>query len=186
MSHHVRRAGWALGALLAWLVMGAGGCATQEAAVGGGGSPAGIWRGGSAYEPGGDPYRDLGVRYVLTLIPLGDDRFAAIWEGSYVTPPGYARMTQYCGELVGRGGGRYECVGMAYFNTSAVFPPDTLPQVWAIHGEALMKDRDTLQITYDVFDVYDWKSAPFVDAPLFKPVPTPIVEIYRRFTVTSP
>ena len=161
-----------------------GGCVTGPASAAGA-TPAGTWRGGSAYEAGGDPYNDLGVRYVCTITPIGSDRYNALWEGSYVTPPDYARMTQYSGELVKQDDGTYECVGMAYFNTSDTFPPETLPQVWVIHGEMEMPDSNTVRFTWDTFDAYDWHSEPFVDPPLFQPAATPIVEVYKRFTVSG-
>ena len=145
-------------------------------------SPAGTWRGGSSYDPAGDPYDDLGVRYVMTIVPIERGRFSVLWEGSYVIPPDYARMTQYSGELVKQSDGRYECIGMAYFNTSTTFPPDSLPQVWVIHGYMEELDCNTVKCTYDTFNVYDWHSEPYVDPPLFQPAEVPIVEIYKRFT----
>lgn len=163
-----------------------GGCATDSAARSGGPcSPAGTWRGGSSLDPAGDPYDDLGVRYVLTVVPIEDGRFSVLWEGSYVTPPGYARMTQYSGELVRKSDGQYECIGMAYFNTSSTFPPDSLPQVWVIHGYMEELDCDKVKFTWDTFNVYDWHSEPFVDAPLFQPAELPIVEIYKRFSMPT-
>jgi hypothetical protein len=70
---------------------------------------------------------------------------------------------------------------MAYFNSSSDFPPDSLPQVWVIHGKLEVPDCNTLEFTWDLFNVYDWHSKPFVDAPLMQPAATPIVEVYRRF-----
>lgn len=185
MKHGIRRTTGAAVLALAGLALLAAGCATASGAARGGADDpiAGTWRGGSSYAPGGDPFKDLGVRYVLTLMPLGGGRYGALWEGSYVLPPGYARMTQYSGEFARRDEGVYECVGMALFNSSAAFPPDALPQVWAIHGKAELVDKDTLKVTYDAFEAQEWKATPFVDPPLFKPVPTPIVEVYKRFTV---
>ncbi len=160
----------------------AGGCATNSASnTDESCTPAGTWRGGSAYDPDGDPYEDLGVRYVCSIVPIGNGRFSAIWEGSYVTPPDYARMTQYCGEIVRKSDGGYEGIGMAYFNTSSTFPPESLPEVWVIHGDLEMPDCDTLKFTWDTFAAFDWQSEPFVDDPLFEPVPTPIIEVYKRF-----
>ncbi len=177
MNRKVRGTGLAALVVLALV---AAGCAGGPEVLGESGVLAGTWRGGSAYEPGGNPETDLGVRYLLSLTPLGGGRFGATWEGSYVLPEGYARMTRYSGELAKRADGSYEVLGIAFFNTSAVFPPDTLPQVWAIHGTAELLGDGRLRITYDGFEVHDWKSRPFVDPPLFRPVPTPIVEIYRR------
>ncbi len=148
-------------------------------------APAGTWRGGSSYDPAGDPYDDLGVRYVMTVVPIERGRFSVLWEGSYVTPPEYARMTQYSGELVKKSGGGYKCIGMAYFNKSSVFPPDSLPQVWIVRGYMEVLDCDTVKVTWDTFDVFDWHSEPFVDPPLFQPAPTPIVEIYKRFSMPA-
>ena len=147
--------------------------------------PVGTWRGGSSYDPDGDSYNDLGVRYVLTIVPIGRGRYSALWEGSYITPPDYTRMTQYSGELVMKSDGEYECIGMAYFNSSSVFPPDSLPQVWVIHSYMEVIDCNTVKCTWDTFDVFDWHSEPFVDTPLFQPAPTPIVEIYKRFVFPS-
>lgn len=184
MRHTARWTAWAGVLALALFASLSLGCVTPAGSPRGGPapSPAGTWRGGSSYDPAGDPFSGLGVRYLLAVGPLGDDRFSAVWEGSYVAPPGYPRMTQYCGELVKREDGKYDCAGMAIFNTSGTFPPDALPQVWVIHGTAELIDADTMRITYDVFQVHDWKSRLFVDAPLFKPAPTPIVEVYRRFS----
>lgn len=161
------------------------GCATQQGAAqyGADRGIAGTWRGGSCYAPGGDPYKDLGVRYLLSLVPIGGGHFNATWEGSYVLPQGYARMTRYSGEFTRLPDGGYDVSGMAYFNTSAVFPPDKLPQVWVIHGKAILRADGMLQVTYDGFEVHDWSSEPFVDPPLAKPVPTPIVEVYKRFEI---
>jgi hypothetical protein len=167
------------------LALFAGGCATEYAAksgvTGSPCTPAGTWRGGSSYDTAGDPYDDLGVRYLLTMVPIGRNRFTALWEGSYVTPPGYTRMTQYSGELVKDGDGTYDCIGMAYFSSSSTFPPDSLPQVWVIHGKMEVVDCNTVRFTWDTFNVYDWHSQPFVDDPLLQPAATPIVEVYKRF-----
>jgi hypothetical protein len=148
-------------------------------------NPAGTWRGGSSYDPAGDPYDDLGVRYLLTVIPIGRDRFTALWQGAFINPPEYTRRTHYSGEIVRTRDGKYECIGMALFNTSSAFPPDSLSQVWAIHGDMEFRDCDTVTITWDTFDVFDWHAVPFVDPPLFQPAPTPVVEIYKRFTRPS-
>lgn len=183
-----RMARWAV--LVGLVILGSfalllAGCATQEGISGYGDEQgiAGTWRGGSCYAAGGDPYNDLGVRYLLSLVPIGRGRFNATWQGSYTLPQGYARMTSYSGEFIRQPDGSYAVSGMAYFNTSAVFPPDKLPQVWVVRGKAIIRPDGMLQITYDGFEVHDWSSEPFVDAPLAKPAPTPIVEVYKRFVL---
>lgn len=49
------------------------GCATQAGVSRNGDDRgiAGTWRGGSCNARGGDPYADLGVRYLLSLVPIG-------------------------------------------------------------------------------------------------------------------
>lgn len=73
---------------------------------------------------------------------------------------------------------------MAYFTSSDTFPQG-FQEVRVIHGYMEEINCDTIQLTCDTFNVYDWQSEPFVDQPLLQPAQTPIVEVYKRLSVSA-
>jgi len=141
-------------------------------------SPAGVWYGGGE------------LRYVITLTPISETRFAMRGEGAYSQAAwGYTGWTSFSGELIKRKDGRYVGQEIAIYTTSPEMqPPLNSIEVDGVRGWMKFIDCDSVQFSYDFYGAYfDLNKVPFVDPPDVNYLPPGgISETYRRIPTRCP
>jgi hypothetical protein len=128
-------------------------------------SPVGTWFGGS------------GVKYQLTIIADGSDKYTVIYDPAFQVPP-FSIGTKFTGVMVKKGN-VFSATGMVMLNTDTTYPPAP-PVIWALRETGRMPDCNSLEFTITFFAAYSWGKVPLVDEPDYYPAPTPIYETYKR------
>jgi len=105
-------------------------------------SPAGTWYGGS-YNPD-----NAGYKYQYTFSPMKAGRFFAMADGAYNPDSlGAAVATTWTGELVKKSGKNYEIRLIALTTNDPTEPPEELPMIWAVRGDARLETASMIFIT---------------------------------------
>jgi hypothetical protein len=150
-------------------------------------SPVGAWFGGGLDSPS----TPNTVKYTMFISQNDGNTFTLVFDGAYTQAKiGVPVATIVPGVLKKRPHGQWKYEGAAgvLINRSDAFPPATKPDLVVIHYRAKFDGCDTLIVQHDFFGGYAWDSnkTPLVDAPDYRPAPTPIYEVYKRLETTCP
>jgi hypothetical protein len=141
-------------------------------------SPSGTWYGGGDF------------KYVITITPLGGDRFAMRGEGAYSQAAwGYTGWTSFSSELIRLKDGRYVSYGIAMYTTSPEMqPPSNSIELDGVRGWLEFTDCNNVRASYDFYAAYfDLNKIPFVDPPDVNYLPPGgISETYHRMPTKCP
>lgn len=139
-------------------------------------SPVGTWYGGGDY------------KYMLTITPITEDRFAMRGEGVYDNAAfGYAAWTSFSSQLVKMKDGRYVAQGIGMYTTSHdIQPPAASFELDAVRGWMKFTDCNNITFSYDFFAGYfDLNKVPFIDPPDVSYLPPGgVKESYHRMPIT--